>query len=220
MATPARQRLLEIMRAESLVRGDFTLASGKKSSFYLDLRKTTLHPEGGSLAARLMLDWLASTGLSPDCVGGPTLGADPLVGAMVALSHQRGMDLPGFLVRKEPKSHGTASALEGQHRPGWTALVVEDTVTTGGSLLKAIRFVEDASMRVAAVTCLVDREEGGRATLSRYRFEPLFTIRDVLGEARAAACVSCARAGCRASDRPGPRAPRASRQRSRPSSPR
>lgn len=175
-----RQRLIEIVRQESLKHGDFVLASGKRSTWYLDCRRTTLHPEGSVLVARGILDWLEATGLAPDCIGGPTLGADPIVGATVALAWQRGRDLPGFLVRKEPKGHGLGQALEGQWKPGWSALVVEDTVTSGGSLLKAIRHVEDAGLKVAAVCCVVDRLEGGREALARYRFESLLTVKDLM----------------------------------------
>jgi orotate phosphoribosyltransferase len=175
----ARQRLIDLLREHSLLRGDFTLASGRKSSWYLDCRRTSLHPEGAALTARLLLDWLAETRLQVDCIGGPTLGADPIVGATVAISFERGRPLPGFLVRKEAKGHGTGSALEGQWKSGWRALVVEDTVTTGGSVLKAIEHVEAAGMEVAAVACMVDRLEGAAQTLSAYRFEPLLTVRDL-----------------------------------------
>ena len=174
-----RKRLLEILHAESVMEGDFTLTSGKKASYYLDCRRTTLHPEGASLVANLLLDWLEADGLALDCVGGPTMGADPIVGAMVALSNERGRGLPGFLVRKEPKGHGTGRTLEGQYQQGWRAFIVEDTVTTGGSLLKAIRFVEEAGLEIAVVSCLVDRGEGGREALAGYRFEPLFTAADL-----------------------------------------
>src|SRR5687768_1293813 len=95
-----RDRLLEIVRAEALLRGSFTLSSGATSDTYLDCRRATLHPEGSFLCASLLLDWLEREALHPDCVGGPTLAADPIVGAMVALSWQRGRPLPGFLVRK------------------------------------------------------------------------------------------------------------------------
>jgi orotate phosphoribosyltransferase len=179
MSLDARRRLIEIIRAESLSVGDFLLASGRRSSFYLDLRRTTLHPEGSVLTAQLILDWMSRSGLAPDCIGGPTLGADPIVGATVAIARQAGMDLPGFLVRKEAKGHGTGRTLEGQWRPGWRAVIVEDTCTTGGSLLQAIRHVEEAGLRVAAVTCLVDRGEGGREALRDYRYEPLFTLSDI-----------------------------------------
>jgi orotate phosphoribosyltransferase len=176
-----RGRLLEIVRTEALLRGTFTLASGKTSNVYLDCRRATLHPEGCVLTASLLLDWVQSSGLQLDCVGGPTLGADPIVAGMAALSFQRSRPLPGFLVRKEAKSHGRSQQLEGQWKPGWRALIVEDTVTTGGSLLKAVHATEEAGLVVAAVACLVDREEGGAAALAAYPFHALFRFAEVAG---------------------------------------
>jgi orotate phosphoribosyltransferase len=176
----SRERLLDVLRQEAVLRGDFTLASGRKSSTYLDCRRATLHPEGAAMAANLLLDWLDASGLDPQCVGGPTLGADPVVCSMVALSWLRGRPLPGFLVRKEPKSHGTTQLLEGQYRGGWRAVVVEDTVTSGGSLLTAVKAAEAAGLEVVATACLVDREEGAAKALAGYRFHALFTMSEVL----------------------------------------
>jgi orotate phosphoribosyltransferase len=179
MTDEQRERLKAILMSEAVLRGSFTLASGRTSSLYFDCRRASLHPEGAFLAATGLLDRIDELGLRPDCVGGPTLGADPLVGAMVPLSHQRERPLPGFLVRKKPKAHGTGGALEGQWRPGWKAVVVEDTVSTGGSVLEAVRRVEEAGLEVLAVLCLVDRELGGASTLADYRFSALFTAADL-----------------------------------------
>ena len=174
-----RSRLAEIVRSEAVLRGEFKLSSGGTSNVYLDCRRATLHPEGAVLTANLLLDWLETEGIGVDCVGGPTLGADPIVGAMVALSWQRARPLPGFLVRKEAKGHGTGQRLEGQHRPGWRALIVEDTTTTGRSLLDAIHATEDAGLHVVAAACLVDRGETTAETLVGYRFFPIFRFADV-----------------------------------------
>jgi orotate phosphoribosyltransferase len=100
---------------------------------------------------------------------------------MVVLSQQRGQGLPGFLVRKEAKGHGTGKLLEGQYRPGWKAVVVEDTVTTGGSLLKAIRAAEEAGLDVVGVLALVDREEGGAEALAAWPFDALFRVSELRG---------------------------------------
>ena len=180
MTTGDHRKLAEIVRREALLRGQFVLASGKTSDVYLDCRRATLHPEGCALTAIMLLDWVESSGLPIDCVGGPTLGADPIVAGMVALSASRSRPLPGFLVRKEAKAHGRGQQLEGQWKPGWKALVVEDTITTGGSLLRAVKAVEEAGLEVAAVACLVDREEGGREALAGYRYHALLTFAEVL----------------------------------------
>jgi orotate phosphoribosyltransferase len=180
MTGAPRDRLLAIIRQEALLRGEFKLASGRTSNVYLDCRRATLHPEGAALGATLLLDWLDESGLAPDCVGGPTLGADPIIGAMVALSWGRGKPLPGFLVRKETKEHGTTKLLEGQWKPGWTALVIEDTVTSGGSLLKAVHAAEEAGVTVIALACLVDREEGAHEALHDYPFHSIFKMHEVL----------------------------------------
>ena len=191
-----RSRLAEIVRSEAVLRGEFKLSSGGTSNVYLDCRRATLHPEGAvlttvaktsrvvkGLVSRFALradtwrDYL--TGLRVDCVGGPSLGADPIVGAMVALSWQRQRPLPGFLVRKEAKGHGTGQRLEGQHQPGWRAFVVEDTTTTGRSLLDAIHATEAAGLHVVAAACLVDRGETTAATLAGYPFHAIFQFADV-----------------------------------------
>ena len=179
MNDDARARLKEILLSEAVMRGEFVLASGKTSRVYLDCRRASLHPEGSNLIAGALLDRIAELGLEPDCVGGPTMGADPLVGAMVPLSWQRERPLPGFLVRKEPKGHGTGKSLEGQWREGWKAVVVEDTVSTGGSVLKAVKRVEEAGLEVLAVLCVVDRLLGGGETLSDYTFSALFDAEDL-----------------------------------------
>jgi orotate phosphoribosyltransferase len=175
-----RDRLLEIVRSEALLRGEFQLSSGGTSNVYLDCRRATLHPEGAWLTATLLLDWIDETGLGVDCVGGPTLGADPIVGAMVPLSWKRSRPLPGFLVRKEAKAHGTGQRLEGQWKAGQRALIVEDTTTTGRSLLDAVHATEDAGLVVVATACLVDRGASTARTLEGYGFHSLFHFDEVV----------------------------------------
>lgn len=180
-AGEARARLLELLREHSLALGEFTLASGRKSGYYLDTKRATLLAEGGYLAGRLLLDLLREERIEVDAIGGPTIGADPIVCAAAALSHMEGRPLRAFLVRKEAKAHGTGRRLEGNLAPGSRVAVVEDVVTTGGSTLDAVRAVEEEGHRVVAVVCLVDREEGGADRLSGYPFYALYRGTEILG---------------------------------------
>ena len=160
--TPAdRQALLNLILEVSFERKDVTLASGKKSNFYLDLRQTLMRPKGVSLAGRLVLD-LLQTGPPVDAVGGMAVGAVPLVSAVLAAAATDPAtdSLLGFFVRKEKKSHGLAKQLEGGFKAGQTVALVEDTTTTGGSTIDALEIVEEAGGKVARVICLVDRGEG------------------------------------------------------------
>jgi orotate phosphoribosyltransferase len=174
-----RSRLREVVRAESVRHGDFVLSSGKRSSLYVDLRRTTTHPEGALLTAWLFLDLLAGDDLQ--AVGGPTLGADPIVGAMAALSALRADPRPVFMVRKAQKGHGMQNQVEGHLEPGWRVAVLDDVVTGGGSLLTAVEAVTAAGAEVARVLTLVDRSGGSNAlTGAGYSVESLFRIEDVV----------------------------------------
>lgn len=181
-----RAELLHLIREKSYEERPVTLASGRKSNFYVDGKQTALHPRGAYLIGRLFVDRLPAFG-AVDAVGGPTLGADPLAAATSLVSGLEGVGIPGFIVRKEPKGHGTQSWIEGKKNlsPGCRVVVLEDVVTTGGSSLKAVERVESEGYRVLGVLALVDREEGGRATLEGrgYRFEAIFTKSDVRGKA-------------------------------------
>ncbi|MDD5382296.1 MAG: orotate phosphoribosyltransferase [Candidatus Margulisbacteria bacterium] len=146
--------------------GEFTLSSGKKSNFYIDCRKVTLHPKGAKLIGKIILDKIK--GLKVDAIGGLTLGADPITGAVVTLG-----DLPGFIVRKKEKEHGTKQKIEGLIEPGWKVVIVEDVTTTGASALEAIAAAEAAGARVVKVISVVDREEGAAAALKNYDFDPI-----------------------------------------------
>ena len=160
--TPAdRQALLNLILEVSFERKEVTLASGRKSNFYLDLRQTLMRPKGVSLAGRLVLD-LLRTGPAIDAVGGMAVGAVPLVSAVLAAaaSDPATDSLLGFFVRKEKKGHGLAKQLEGGFAAGQTVALVEDTTTTGASTLEALDIVEAAGGKVARVVCLVDRGEG------------------------------------------------------------
>jgi orotate phosphoribosyltransferase len=154
--------------------GDFTLASGRKSTFYFDSKKTTLLPDGAWLAARAILALVRDKKIEASAIGGLTLGADPIVCPVAALSHVEGPALRAFIVRKEAKEHGTGKRIEGNLVPQSRVIIVDDVVTTAGSTLKAIEAAEEAGHTVVAVICLVDREEGGAAKLAAYPFFPLF----------------------------------------------
>ncbi len=163
------QAMREKLKAKiDFLRGDFTLASGKKSDFYINGKTTTLRPDALNYAARLFIDMLRPA--KPDRVGGMTLGADALIGAITAFSFDLGMPVEGFIVRKEPKSHGTAQWLEGPElQPGQRVAIIEDIVTTGGSSLKAIERVKATcpDVEIIGVYALVDRLDGGEAALAK-----------------------------------------------------
>jgi len=162
-----KEALKKLLLEKAVKIGEFTLASGKKSNFYIDCRKVTLHPEGARLIAKIILEKIK--GLKVGAVGGLTLGADPITASIVALS-----DLPGFIVRKKAKEHGTRQKIEGLIEPGWNVLIVEDVATTGASALEAIRAVEDFGAKVVKVISVVDRQEGAAEALKKYDFDPIF----------------------------------------------
>jgi orotate phosphoribosyltransferase len=174
-----KQALIEVIRNKALRFGDFTLASGKKATFYLDCRKATLDPKGANLIAAGFLDLLA--GDLPDAIGGMAIGADPITAAVVTLAGQRGLSLYGFIVRKEAKTHGTGNTVEGPVEPGMTSIVVEDTVTTGGSALRAIEQAEAFGLKVKGVLAVIDRLEGGGEAFAKagYPLRTLLTVRDL-----------------------------------------
>lgn len=169
-------RLLELALERGAIRyGDFTLSSGKKSSYYFDGRLLSLDPEGAHLIGNALLPMLAEAGV--DAVGGPTLGADPIVTAAAMASWQQGTPLPAFIVRKEAKGHGMTQMIEGPLPEAATVAIVDDTCTTGGSLFHAIDAAEEAGCTVGLVLALLDRNEGGSDAIRQrgYRFETLLT---------------------------------------------
>lgn len=187
-----RGRLLELMTERAFQHREVTLASGRKSRFYIDSKEVSLDAEGHLLIGRLLFDAAVryeSGGHPLVGVGGLTLGADPIASAVAMTSALRERPLPAFIVRKEPKGHGTGRWLEGTSRFGAGAevVVVEDVVTTGGSALKAIERVREAGFTVGHVLALVDRLEGGRENIEAagVSLESLFTRRDFLTDAEA-----------------------------------
>ncbi len=178
-----RERLKELLKERSLKIGDFLLASGRRSKYYFDSKLTTLTSEGAYVTARCFLDVIRAEGIQADVIGGMTLGADPIVSAVAALSHGEGPALDAFIVRKEPKGHGTMQWIEGPVKPGQRAIIVDDVVTTGGSTLKAIEKAQEFGLEVVAVMALLDREEGGTETLNaRFKFYPVTRRTEIFGE--------------------------------------
>lgn len=176
-----RAALIALLKRDALRTGTFTLASGRTSHYYVDGRKVTLSAEGAALVGAAVLDALSGR---PEvtALGGLTLGADPIVGAALAVAGTRGnAGLRGFLVRKEAKGHGTGRLVEGPVEAGETVAVVDDVATTGGSSLQAVAAVEAIGCKVACVIVVLDRLEGAAEAFAArgVDFRSLVTIRDL-----------------------------------------
>lgn len=166
-----RERLKELLKKNSLKFGDFILASGKKSNYYFDSKLTTLTAEGAYLTGKCFFKIIVENKIEAEYIGGMTLGSDPIVTSVALVSKIEGKPIDAFIVRKEPKTHGTKNFIEGLIEEGKRTIIVDDVVTTGGSTLKAIEKAEEAGLKVVAVICLLDREEGGGEEISkRYPF--------------------------------------------------
>ena len=185
MTTPfdpaaGKARLLELIRERAYKDGiDIVLASGKRSDFYINGKKVSLHPEGLWLIGMLLLEKLKQY---PEitAVGGLTLGADPLASAVAALSHQTGQNLKAFLVRKEAKGHGTGSRIEGDLEAGEKVCIIEDTVTTGGSAKRAIEAALEVGAEVRVVMAIADREDPDAAPFrAEWKVEALVTLSEI-----------------------------------------
>ncbi len=178
-----KERLKQILLEKSYKEGTFTLTSGKKSDFYIDCKQTTLSAEGAYMCGKLLYKLIRQ---QPDltAVGGMTLGADPLVTAVSIVSFLEGSPMPAFIIRKEPKGHGTGSWIEGKSniQAGSFVALVEDVVTTGGTLIKAIERTQVEGYKVGGVFALVDREEGGSELLAQHGFKlvSIFTRSELL----------------------------------------
>lgn len=159
------EQLVRLLAARSARRGNFTLASGRQSSLYIDARLTTMTPEGQQLIGRLGLAAIREAAWQPDAVGGLTLGADPIAYAICHSSAETDRPLRAFTVRKEPKAHGTGKQVEGPLARGDRVVIVEDVITTGGSAARAVEAVKREGAIPVGVLALVDREEGGREIL-------------------------------------------------------
>jgi orotate phosphoribosyltransferase len=175
-----RDELRDLLLKKSLKKGDFTLSSGHKSTYYIDGKLSTLDSRGAYLVAKIFLAMISDD--VPDAIGGLTLGADPIVGAMLSLAGLEDLDLKGFIVRKQAKEHGTLSLVEGPVREGDRAVIVEDVLTTGASSLKAIQAVREAGCVVERVLVVVDRGQGGVENLKKAgcRVEAIFSVDELL----------------------------------------
>jgi len=174
-----RERLLELLKSKALEIRKVTLSSGRTSDYYLDCKRVTLSPEGAFLTAKLMLEMIRPEVCA---VGGLTLGADPIVSSIAVLSHMQGRDLSALIVRKEPKKHGTMSFVEGPRLDeGAKVAVVEDVVTSGASLLRAIERIAAAGYQPVQALTLLDRQEGGKEAIEERGFvlQALFSRDDL-----------------------------------------
>jgi len=176
-----KNTLKDLLLARSVQRGDFVLASGRRSAFYIDARLTTMSGDGLAVVGGLGLDRMAVRGWTPRAVGGLTLGADPVAYALALTARRRGQLLDAFTVRKQPKNHGTGKRIEGCFTSGFPVVVVEDVLTTGGSARDAISAVESEGGHVLGVMAVVDRQEGGREAIERagYPVEAFLTVSDL-----------------------------------------
>jgi len=184
MNQSARQELLHLLASNSFRLGEFTLASGRKSDYYIDCRTTTLHARGAELTGRVFLELIQQQGWRPQALGGLTMGADPIVVAVSVISSQAGAPIHGFLVRKAEKTHGMGRRIEGFQEKGARVVIVDDVCTTGQSTIQAIEAAREFGFEIAGVACLVERlEAGGRAAEERAAapapFISVFTSDDV-----------------------------------------
>ncbi|MET4637536.1 orotate phosphoribosyltransferase [Mycetocola sp. 2940] len=159
--TDARQQLIEYITADAVFHGDFTLTSGKKATYYVDLRRVSLDHRVAPLIGQVMIDLIEDI---PDvvAVGGMTMGADPVAAAVLHQGAARGLAYDAFVVRKEPKDHGRGKQVEGPDLAGKRVVVLEDTSTTGGSPLAAIEALKKVGAEIAGVAVVVDRNTGAR----------------------------------------------------------
>lgn len=178
--TETRQQLIEYIKADAVFHGDFTLTSGKKASYYVDLRKVSLDHRVAPLIGQVMLDLIAEI---PDvtAVGGMTMGADPIASAVLHQAAARGVAYDAFVVRKEPKDHGRGRQVEGPDVAGKRVVVLEDTSTTGGSPLSAIEALKKVGAEIAAVAVVVDRNTGAREVIEAagYPYFAAITLGDL-----------------------------------------
>lgn len=174
-----KDRLATLIKERALKIADkpiFKLSSGKMSTYYMDLRTITLDPEGGYIIGNIIYEMIKDK--NPDAIGGLTLGADPISYATALVSYLNNNPIKPFVVRKEPKGHGTGKQIEGNVKEGDNVFIVEDVVTTAGSSLKAAKVAKESGLNVLGIIAIVDREEGGEENIKKegFNFYPLFKI--------------------------------------------
>ncbi len=177
--TTLRQKLLDLLCQVAYKEGDFTLSSGQPSTYYINCKPVTLHPQGALASGRLLLSMLPT---GTGAVAGLTLGADPIVSAVSVVSAYENQPIPGLIIRKEAKGHGTQAYIEGPSLPAGTNIVVlEDVVTTGQSAMKAVTRLRDAGYNVNRVISLVDRKQGGGEFYKsqKLEFQAVFNIEEI-----------------------------------------
>jgi orotate phosphoribosyltransferase len=172
----SRERLKQLYLARAVSFGDFTLASGKSSSYYINSKKVLFHSEAIALIGELLYD--ATRDLDIQAIGGLEVGAIPMAAAAAMRYHQHGREIEGFFVRKEAKAHGSKQRIEGEVKAGDRVAIIDDVLTTGGSVVQAIQEVEKLGATVLRVVCIVDRLQGAKEALAGYDLRPMFTIRD------------------------------------------
>lgn len=173
---PERARLIALLKERSLTFGDFVLASGARSTYYVDARRTTMHAEGQALVGSLGYRLIRESGVAPDTVGGLTMGADPVSYAIAHSSWLAGSPIHAFSVRKQAKGHGRGRRIEGCFEAGQKVVIIEDSITSGGSALEACSAVEAEGGEIVGVLAIVDRESGGRAAIEAAGYELLTLV--------------------------------------------
>ncbi len=176
-----RNQLKEILLKKSVITGrEFTLASGRKSNFYVDARITTLDAAGAYLCGKIFLDMLKE--FNVDAVGGYSIGADPIVTSIAVLSYMDGNPIQAFIIRKEEKTHGTGKMIEGNFPPNARVAIFDDVVTSGGSILRGAEVVEKHGGKVEVIMSVIDREEGGKEQIEAggYKLLSIFTKKDLI----------------------------------------
>src|ERR1700690_1839545 len=176
-----RNELFRLLKTQAFSRGKFILSSGKESNFYLDARLVTLSAAGAYLTARVILDMVKDDQL--DAIGGPTLGADPMVGAIASLSFQEGRPVKTFIIRKQPKAHGKQQQVEGPLlKEGSNVVIIDDVATTGKAFVESIEVLQKMNIHIKKAICVIDRAEGAMEALAKYKvpLRSIFTIAEFL----------------------------------------
>jgi len=179
MTSDPRDRLLQLVKERAVIHREVVLASGQRSSFYIDCKMVLMHSESAHQLGEILYAMTKDLGL--DAIGGPEVGAIPMATAAALAYHRHGRSMEGFFTRKEVKQHGTQKRVEGQFQPGYRVALVEDVMTTGGSSMSAVEAVREAGGKIELVVCILDRLQGARQRFEGMglRFEPIFTLRDL-----------------------------------------